>query len=68
MKKLLFILMAMFLLTGCNDKYKLIGLKEGDIRITETEHYVYVEKCAGFNGWGAPFWEYVKIINKDSKK
>lgn len=68
MKKVLMLLMFAFLLFGCNDKNKLIGLKEGDIRITETEHYIYVEKCGGFNGWNEPFWEYVKIINKDSKK
>ena len=71
MKKLLFILMpfilmSMFLLIGCDNKYEIIGLKEGDIRTTETEHYIYVEKCSGMNGFNEPFWEYVKIINKDS--
>ena len=25
-------------------------------------------KSGGFNGWKKPFWKYVKIINKDSKK
>ena len=62
------LLMLVFLLSGCDDKNELIGLKEGDIRTTETEHYIYVERCAGFNGLDIPFWEYVKIINKDSIK
>ena len=66
MKKLLFILMVMFLLSGCDNKNKIIGLKEGDIRTTETEHYIYIEKCSGFNKFNGAFWEYVKIINKDS--
>lgn len=66
MKKLLLLAFAVIMLTGCNDKYKIIGLKEGDIRTTETEHYIYVEKCGGFNGLNEPFWEYVKIISKDS--
>ena len=68
MKKVLMLLMFVFLLSGCDDKYKLIGLKVGDIRTTETEHYIYVEKCGGFNGLNEPFWEYVKIISKDSIK
>lgn len=68
MKKVLMLLMFVFLLSGCDDTNKLIGLKEGDIRTTETEHYIYVEKCSGFNGWNQPFWEYVKIISKDSIK
>lgn len=68
MKKVLMLLVLVFLLSGCDNKYELIGLKEGDIRTTETEHYIYVEKCVGFNGLGAPFWEHVKIINKDSIK
>ena len=62
------LLMLVFLLSGCDDKNELIGLKEGDIRTTETEHYIYVEKCGGFNGLDIPSWEYVKIINKDSIK
>lgn len=62
------LLMFVFLLSGCDDKYKIIGLKEGDIRTTETEHYIYVEKCSGFNRLDEPFWEYVKIVSKDSIK
>lgn len=68
MKKLLLLVFAVIMLTGCNDKYEIISLKEGDIRTTETEHYIYVEKCGGFNGLNEPFWEYVKIISKDSIK
>jgi len=68
MKNVLMLLMFVFLLSGCDDKYEIIGLKEGDIRTTETEHYIYVEKCGGFNGFGEPFWEYVKIVSKDSIK
>ena len=66
MKKLLLLALAAIMMVGCDDKYKIIGLKEGDIRTTETEHYIYVEKCGGFNGLNEPFWEYVKIISKDS--
>lgn len=67
MKKLILIAVAVAMLFSCeSEKDKIIGLKVGDIRTTETEHYIYIEKCAAFDNLGIPHWEYSKVISKDS--
>ena len=69
MKKIIgFLCLFLMLLVSCdnNDINSIIGLKEGDLRITVTENYIYVEKCSGFNFIGDVFWQYEKILNKDS--
>lgn len=66
MKKLLIFVLFGILLCGCDNTSDIIGLKEGDIRTTETEHYILIEKYNGSNGLGRQFWDYVRIISKDS--
>lgn len=66
MKKLLIFVLFGMLLCGCENTSDIIGLKEGDIRTTETEHYLLIEKYNGTNGLGHQFWDYVRIISKDS--
>ena len=69
MKKIIgFLCLFLMLLVSCdnNDINSIIGLKEGDLRITVTENYIYIEKCSGFNFVDDAFWKYEKILNKDS--
>ena len=66
MKKLLIFVLFGMLLCGCDNTHDIIGLKEGDIRTTETEHYILIERYNGMNGFGQEFWDYVRIISKDS--
>lgn len=66
MKKLLIFVLFGMLLCGCDNTHDIIGLKVGDIRTTETEHYILIERYTGNNGFGYEFWDYVRIISKDS--
>lgn len=66
MKKLLIFVLFGTLLCGCDNTSDIIGLKEGDIRTTETEHYILIEKYSGSNACGHQFWDYVRIVSKDS--
>lgn len=68
MKKLLLLLLSLLVLNSCNETNTVIGLKEGDVRITVTEHYIYVEKCTFVNMLNQGVWEYEKVINRDSIK
>lgn len=68
MKKLLFLLSLVVLSSCTNDLNTAIKLREGDKRFTETECCIVVEKCTGFNVLHEAFWEYEKIIPKDSIK
>lgn len=66
MKKLLLLLSLVVLSSCTNDLNTAIGLKIGDRRYTETDYCIVVEKCTGFNGLHDAYWEYEKIIPKDS--
>lgn len=66
MKKLLIFVLFGMLLCGCDNTKDIIGLKVGDTRTTETEHYILIERYTGTNGFGYEFWNYVRIISKDS--
>lgn len=68
MRKIITLLFFLLVLSSCDETSTIIGLKKGDKRITITEHYIYIEKCAGFNGINYPFWEYERIISRDSIK
>ena len=68
MKKLLLLLLSLVVLSSCDKTNTIIRLKEGDTRITVTEHYIYVEKCTFVNMLNQGIWEYEKVINRDSIK
>lgn len=68
MRKIIALLLFLLAFGSCNETNTIIGLKKGDKRITITEHYIYIEKCAGFNGLNYPSWEYERIISRDSIK
>lgn len=68
MKKLLIFVLFGMLLCGCDNTHDIIGLKKGDIRTTETEHYILIERYNWTNAYGREFWDYVRIISKDSIK
>lgn len=66
MKKIILLaLSAMILATGCsNEKINGIQLQTGDTKTYETKEYLIIYEVKGFNGFGKPFWELKKIINK----
>ena len=67
MKKIFIILFITFLCINCSNKVDtIIGLKQGDIRTTETKHYILIEKCIGFNGFNEALWTFEDIICKDT--
>lgn len=66
MKKIIVLLLFLFVISSCDETTTIIGLKPGDKRITITEHYIYIEKCASIGGLNNAFWKYEKIISKDS--
>lgn len=66
MKKIILFSFLILTLTSCHEEYNIIGLKKGDKRTIETEHYIYIERCTGRAGIGASTWKYEKIISKDS--
>lgn len=69
MKKFILLLFFLLAFSSCvNDLNIAIGLKKGDRRFTETDYCIIVEKCTGFNALNDAFWEYEKIIPKDSIK
>lgn len=68
MKKIIILLLFISAFSSCNETNTIIGLKTGDKRITITEHYIYVERCTNIGGLNNTFWEYEKIICKDSIK
>lgn len=69
MKKIIALLLFLLAFSSCNnDLNDAIGLKKGDRRYTETEYCIVVEKCTGFNAQNDAFWEFEKIIPKDSIK
>lgn len=69
MKKIIVILLFLLAFSSCNnDLNYATGLKEGDRRFTETEYCIVVEKCTGFNVLHDAFWEFERIIPKDSIK
>lgn len=66
MKKIILLaLFAMILVTSCsNNKINGIRLDIGDTKTYETKDYLIIYEIEGFNGFGQPFWEFKKIINK----
>ena len=67
MKKILIILFITFVCINCSNKTDyIIGLKQGDFRKTETEHYILIEKCIGFNAFNEGLWTFNRLICKDS--
>jgi len=66
MKKFIVLLLLLLVVCSCDETNTIIGLSKGDKRVTITEHYIYVEKCTGINGFDVPFWKYERIISKDS--
>ncbi len=67
MKKITIALLLLLLaFSSCNETNTIIGLKEGDKRVTITEHYIYVEECTFVNMLNQGIWKYEKIISKDS--
>lgn len=66
MKKIIVLLLFLFVISSCDERTTIIGLKPGDKRITITEHYIYIEKCDFIGGLNNAFWKYEKIISKDS--
>ena len=66
MRKIITLLLLLLVVCSCNETNTIIGLKEGDKRVTITEHYIYIEECTGRNGFGMALWKYERIISKDS--
>lgn len=69
MKKIIAFLLFLLAFSSCNnDLNTATKLKVGDRRYTETDYCIIVEKCTGFNSLNGAFWEYERIIPKDSIK
>ena len=68
MKKIILLAITVIILASCTGGNSIrIPIKKGDIRTTETEDYIIVERCDGTNGFGHPWWYFESITKKEKE-